>query len=146
LTQAKAEVALAAATSSSVIEGLRTTNAELSQKLSEHEAKVSVKENRLAALASRLAHGEGDRNVLASGGTPPSMSPVDATDQSGVDTMNRKLSGSLGLIESRILEANRDRDAMSAKLVEQLEARTLFDARIAEVCGAQPASCHVVAL
>jgi chromosome segregation ATPase len=146
LTQAKAEVALAAATSSSVIEGLRTTNAELSQKLSEHEAKVSVKENRLAALASRLAHGEGDRNVLASGGTPPSMSPVDATDQSGVDTMNRKLSGSLGLIESRILEANRDRDAMSAKLVEQLEARTLFDARIAEVCGAQPASCHAVAL
>mmetsp|Transcript_25229 Transcript_25229/g.75976 ORF Transcript_25229/g.75976 Transcript_25229/m.75976 type:complete len:1170 (-) Transcript_25229:3-3512(-) len=135
LAHAEAERAKAVAASSSVVEGLTTANSALSQKLTEHQESVSAKEERLAALASRLADGEANRTALVQGNTPsPHTSPLEG-GEAHVSSLQRSMSGTLGVIEAQLVAALKDKTSLQQHLDELMEQRKAFESRIAEVRG-----------
>eukprot|EP00038_Savillea_parva_P028519 m.65541 g.65541 ORF g.65541 m.65541 type:complete len:1289 (+) comp8301_c0_seq1:154-4020(+) len=154
LAKAEADRERAVADKATSLDGLTSTNAALTTKLSEHEAAMSAKEERLAELAARLAEGAAWETLAAGGGSlsddggastsSTSPPPASASPQHGDDddsfhlpvrhvTLKRTLSGQLGQVEAQILEALREREKMKAQMAQHLDERRHFEDRLADV-------------
>jgi DNA repair exonuclease SbcCD ATPase subunit len=141
--KADSERARLSADTNAATAALTTANTALTKKLSENQMAIEAKQERLAALASRLARGDGDRDAILSAGNgstpspPAAPSPVLArvpSSDGDATFMQRILSpGPMGAIEARMLAAVKERDEMQARLDRLESEREDFEERLSDI-------------